>query len=344
MAVTGNEHGFFWDSNNGDRTYNSESFELWLKKFFTSGVFQDELQVTAGGGMSVAVSAGYANCDGKVKMFGSDNLSLDAASSTLPRIDTVVVERNDSDRTFYLKVVKGAYNGQSPVATAPVRTGGVYQLVLAQIRVNAGATSISTGNITDKRPDSAVCGWVTGTVDEIDLQQILAQSEAEFGEWFDAMKGQLSTDAAGNLQLQIDNILDEDSSISDSNLWQHLQECVLSSQFYSVTDNLASAKVNKRVLSATATGSTTDVVYFHASQYVNMIEGEDTLVTFANVVNANYMVMGVVGFGCAHAAVMEVSYILDAPRTFRMRLYGTETGQASAQITVAAIHKNWLNS
>ena len=200
MAVTGNEHGFFWDSNNGDRTYNSESFELWLKKFFTSGVFQDELQVTAGGGMSVAVSAGYANCDGKVKMFGATALSIDAASATLPRIDTVVAERNDADRTFYLKVVKGAYNGQSPVATAPVRTGGIYQLVLAQIRINAGATSISTGNITDKRPDAAVCGWVTGTVDEIDLQQILAQSEAQFGEWFDEMKDQLSTDAAGHLQ------------------------------------------------------------------------------------------------------------------------------------------------
>lgn len=206
MAVTGNEHGFFWDSNNGDRTYNSESFELWLKKFFTSGVFQDELQVTAGGGMSVAVSAGYANCDGKVKMFSATSLSVDAASATLPRIDTVVVERNDSDRTFYLKVVKGAYNGQSPVATSPVRTGGVYQLVLAQIRVNAGATSISTGNITDKRPDSAVCGWVTGTVDEIDLEQILAQSEAEFTAWFNAMKGQLSTDAAGNLQAEIDDV------------------------------------------------------------------------------------------------------------------------------------------
>ena len=50
------EYGFFWDSNNGDRKYNAASFEHWLKKFFTSGVFTGDLQVTANGNMSVNVS------------------------------------------------------------------------------------------------------------------------------------------------------------------------------------------------------------------------------------------------------------------------------------------------
>lgn len=336
MAVTGNEHGFFWDSNNGDRTYNSESFEIWLRKFFTSGVFQNELQVTENGRMSVNVSAGYANCNGKVKMFSAQSLTIEAASSTYPRIDTAVVERNDADRTFYLKVVKGAYNGQSPVATAPVRTGGVYQLVLAEIRVNAGATSISGWNITDKRPDSTVCGWVTGTVDEIDLQQILAQSEAQFGEWFDEMKGQLSTDAAGNLQLQIDAIEGETEALGSA--------VSLADSRAQNAATTAASKVAKRELAASTVGSMSDVVYFSASKTVEIQYHLYQTVTFTNLVNANYMVLGVVSCGVATGAnIAKITYDVAAPRTFSVVLWGEVGGTANVSITVAAIHKNWLN-
>ena len=338
MAVTGNAHGFFWDSNNGDRTYSAESFEVWLRKFFTSGVFQNELAVTSTGGLNLAVSAGYANCNGKVMMFGA-SAAVDTAGAN-PRIDTVVVERNDNDRTFYVKVVKGAYNGANPQPTAPVRSGGVYQLVLAEVRVES--TSITQGNITDKRPDSSVCGWVTGTVDEIDLQQVLAQSEAQFNEWFDEMKGQLSTDAAGSLQLQIDNILDEDESISESNLWQHLQACALSES----VDSQLSAKMNKRVLTSETTGSTTGVVYFASQKATaSLAAGDGQRVAFTNIVNANYLVLGAVSFGAGEGAYVEmVEYNPEYPRTFYMNVRATTAGQKTVRLVVAAIHKNWLNS
>jgi len=240
MAVTGNDYGLFWDSVNEDRTYNADSFELWLKKFFTSGVFNGELQVTAYSGVTVAVSGGYSNVDGKV-MFAPQQaeITLDAPNSTYPRIDTIVIRRDNTERQITIEKVTGAYSGSSPVPTAPVRTGGIYELVLAQIYVGAGASIITQADITDTRMDSEICGYVTGTVEEIDFSQITAQfesyyaqfkntQEADFTEWsteqraemeewsgdqtemftdwFEHMKGQLTEDAAAHLQAEIDEI------------------------------------------------------------------------------------------------------------------------------------------
>lgn len=233
------DHGLFYNSNNGDRVYDAESFEHWLKKFFTTGVFTGDCQVTAAGGMTVEVAPGYANVDGKVRFFeNSQVLQLETANSTYSRIDTIVIERNDTDRDVTLKVVTGNYS-PSPVATAPIRENGVYQLVLAQILVGAGAVSIGQENITDTRLDDEVCGIVAVAVEQIEMAQYYAQIQAElaafksdreedfldwqadfeddmdaylanqqatFTAWFNQIQGQLGTDAAGNLQNQINSI------------------------------------------------------------------------------------------------------------------------------------------
>ena len=204
-----NDYGFFFNSNNGDRVYDADSFSTWLRKFFTSGVFEGELAVTAAEGMAVEVGSGYANVDGKVRFFNSpQTIALSPANSTYPRIDTIAVERNDVNREITLKYITGQYSGNTPSPAERQWGNGVYQLVLARIYVGAGATSISQANISDTRPDSSLCGYVVGTVEEIDLSQILAQSQEQFDEWFDRMKDQLSEDAAGNLQLEIDSIND----------------------------------------------------------------------------------------------------------------------------------------
>lgn len=195
-----NEHGLFWNSQNGDRVYDANDFSEWLKKFYTTGVFNGDLEVTAAGGMTVSVSSGYVNIEGKVRFFSTPTtLTLATASGTHGRIDTVVAECNYTNREIKLKVVTGTYS-ISPTATAPVRTAAAYQLVLAQIDVAAGATEITQKNITDKRMDSNVCGLVTGTVSQIDFSTVKAQ----FDSWFEDVKGTLDSDAAGNLKNQID--------------------------------------------------------------------------------------------------------------------------------------------
>lgn len=218
MASTGEAYGLFWNSEHGDRTYDASSFEYWLKKFFTSGVFNGDLQVVATSSMIVRVDPGYANVDGKVKFLNSAlNIVLDAANSTRPRIDTIVVTRDNVNREIRFEKVTGQYSTGEPQPTTPIRNTEIYQLVLAQIYVAAGVTSIIQANISDTRSNPDLCGWITGTVNEMDFSQFAAQfasyyedfvdtNQADFESWFNQMKDQLSTDAAGHLQAQINGI------------------------------------------------------------------------------------------------------------------------------------------
>lgn len=204
MSTT--DHAFFYNSVDGDRVYDADSFEYWLKKFFTTGVFTGDCAVSPTSGMGIQMAAGYANVDGKVKFFeNASSFTLSTANPSHDRIDTVVIERNDSDRDITAKVVTGTASA-SPTATAPVRTGGVYQLVVAQIYVAAGATSIAAADITDKRTDTSVCGYVITACQTPDFTELYSQFTNAFDTWFNTMKGQLSEDAAGNLQLEIDEI------------------------------------------------------------------------------------------------------------------------------------------
>lgn len=149
---------YFYNSSGGDRTYNADSFEYWLKKFFTSGVFSGDCAVSAVDGMTVRMAAGYANADGKVIRFdAAEDLTVPAADSQV-RVDAVVIERNDNTRLGSVKIVSGTPGGSAP---APVRSGGVYQLVVALITVPIGALSITDANIRDTRADSSLCGVVT---------------------------------------------------------------------------------------------------------------------------------------------------------------------------------------
>ena len=172
------DYALFYNSQDNDRVYDADSFSDWLKKFFTTGVFEGDLQVQASEGMKITVGKGYANIEGKVMIWKkSTTLDITTANATFDRIDTVVVERNDSERNFFLKVVTGGASA-TPEPIAPVRGGGVYQIILAEIHVKAGATAISQADITDKRANADVCGIVAGAVKQIDFSQIQAQYDA----------------------------------------------------------------------------------------------------------------------------------------------------------------------
>lgn len=216
-----NNYGLFFNSSNGDRTYDADDFAEWLHKFFTTGVFNGDLFVEEDSGMNIKVKTGYANIEGKVRFFSTPtSFTVPAANSVYPRIDTVVCECDYTNRLISLKYIQGAYSGSTPSATPPVRTGGVYQLVLAKVNVEAGATSITQADIIDTRTDSDLCGIVAGTVVEISFAEITAQWNAyvnefteeqleDFEAWFQHMKDQLDTDAAGHLQLEIDDLSEQ---------------------------------------------------------------------------------------------------------------------------------------
>lgn len=80
------------------------------------------------------------------------NVTIAAADPTNPRIDLVVVSDPDaqysgSSNTPVLQVITGTPAPSPAAPTCPASS-----IVLAQVAVAANATSIGSGNITDKRP------------------------------------------------------------------------------------------------------------------------------------------------------------------------------------------------
>ncbi|MDO4800602.1 MAG: hypothetical protein Q4A15_00405, partial [Prevotellaceae bacterium] len=199
-----------------------------VEKFFTTGVFYGDLMVSSNNNMTITLDGGYVNVEGKVRIFDvPQTLIVETADATYNRIDTVVIERNDTDRNITAKVVKGGYSSE-PTPIAPIRTNGIYQLVVAEIFVPAGATKILQSNITDKRTDTSVCGLVVCPIDDFDFDQFAvqfnaylaefkadqadsfatwsAQQKADFEAWELTIRNILDQGAAGHLQNEIDDI------------------------------------------------------------------------------------------------------------------------------------------
>lgn len=201
------KYGFFNDVND-DRVYFSEDFARYFKKYFTNGVFNNELKVTANNDMTITIEPGDANIEG-YRYTNTEDLikTIDNADGTLARIDNVVLRLDLTNRLISILVIKGSF-AASPEAPALVRNTTTYDLRLAKITISPGATSIAQDDIEDTRLNSADCGNVVSTVQQLDTEDIFVQYQTAFDQWFEQIKGKLSTDQAGNLQNQIDDIND----------------------------------------------------------------------------------------------------------------------------------------
>lgn len=212
------EQSGFFNSNvvngNYDREYLAEDFAKYFASFVGNGIFggkSNELLVvqSTDAGMKVDVLPGMGWINGYwYENTSKLTLNIDVADGVLNRIDSVVIRWGKAERKAWLAIAKGAPAAVA-VAAAVQRTADYYELKLAEISVKAGTTKITQTEIKDTRLDSNVCGIVTGLIDQIDTTDLFAQYDAAFQTWFESIKGQLSEDAAGNLQNQINNKADK---------------------------------------------------------------------------------------------------------------------------------------
>lgn len=204
------EKSYFFNSVNGDRFYDAEDMSQFFSKYFTNGVFNGGLSVEAvEDSMQIKVTKGAANIDGKgYENDDSDSdllIPISIGNAQYPRIDNICIRKNVDERKITVVVEEGIAQS-TPSAKSPQRTSLLYDLVIAQINVPAGATEITQSMIKDTRFDSNLCGIVTGTVQQIDTTNVFAQYEAYFNTWFKNLQTQLDGDVAGNLQNEITNL------------------------------------------------------------------------------------------------------------------------------------------
>ena len=185
----------------------------------TNGVLPNpstNLQVQPGTGMNVIVNPGFAVIEGGLKYEETQRtLAVQASDTTYDRIDTVVLRWNDNAnaRSCDLYVIQGA-PASKPVRPALNRESSVYEIGLADLFIAAKSSAISSERITDTRYESARCGIISSIAEfdsdtiyeqiQADLAEFKTDEQAQFLAWYETIRDQLSEDAAGNLQLQID--------------------------------------------------------------------------------------------------------------------------------------------
>ena len=212
------EHYSFFDAQGAegsyDRTYSSADLASYFASFIGNGVYvnpANQLKVSpANGKMAVNVAVGKAWINGYFYELSDSakELTIATGDANNPRIDKVVCSLNLSQRLIELKIIQGAASA-NPQAPAHSREDEVFDLVLAEVAVAAGAVELSEEDITDKRPDNTVCGFVTGVVEQIDTTGLFSQYDAEFNTWFEGIQGILDEDTAGNLANQITAIQEQ---------------------------------------------------------------------------------------------------------------------------------------
>lgn len=110
------------------------------------------IAVTVGTGMGLVVSAGFAIIRG-FAYENTSNLTLtaDAADTTNPRIDTVILRLDPGANSIVAGIKKGTPNA-SPSAPALTQVpGAVWEMPLANILIPANATALDPANLTDRR-------------------------------------------------------------------------------------------------------------------------------------------------------------------------------------------------
>lgn len=147
-----------------DRVYNAEDMRKPYDTVFTDGIMPEAdgtagntLKVTAAGGMSVSVAVGNAKLGGAwFENTASYTIGLDAAGSAV-RYDCIIIRNDDSDNVREPRVYVMSLS-RVPTANDLVRSGGIFEICLAYIRVPAFATSISASDITDTREHGRIDG------------------------------------------------------------------------------------------------------------------------------------------------------------------------------------------
>lgn len=196
MSVTS---GFF-NSLNHDRRYNAQQMSAIFDGIINDGVFAN-----IGVAFAISVDTGVTINIGKGKAwFNSawvynDALlpkTLEGSEVVLDRIDAVVIEvdHSESVRMGDIKIVKGTPSS-SPQRPAMANTTNKSQHPLAYIYRKAGSTAITQADITNMVGTSE-CPYITGILQVQNIDNIVAQWNAQWNQWYADKVAQTDVDSS----------------------------------------------------------------------------------------------------------------------------------------------------
>lgn len=257
-----------------DREYDAEQFAEYFANFISNGVYANpanQLKVVFDDSPNkpfvVIVRKGKAYIDGYWYELTEDmEITIPANTKAYIVKDVIRCTLDKAERKVSIVLEEDVTSDH------PTNNNNRHDLVLSTIVVQPNASKLNAEDITDKRPDKTYCGFVTGVIDQIDTTELFQQYDDAFQTWFNEIKEQLSTDAAGNLQTQIgflsnlktivkDSVVNAINSLYDSTIGKTLktlEEVSSNTEQGHYVDALAVAELNKKTkwnLIGTITGS-----------------------------------------------------------------------------------------
>lgn len=194
-----------------DRGVDSSILADFLHLMFGDGVFPNPstgLQVTTSeNDMSVVVLPGNCMIQGRMGIEEHEReLVFEASGTSYDRIDSVVARLNTNYdyRDIDLYVVRGT-EASVPAAPDLTRTGGIYEIRLANVFIAKNTTVITAERITDTRLTSE-CGIVTSNPNPVDTNTIFNQYQAALNEYLVYVQECIDGTTVSNLQKQIDEV------------------------------------------------------------------------------------------------------------------------------------------
>lgn len=200
-----------------DREYDAEQFAEYFANFISNGVYANpanQLKVVFDDSPNkpfvVIVRKGKAYIDGYWYELTEDmEIAIPANTKAYIVKDVIRCTLDKAERKVSIVLEEDVTSDH------PTNNNNRHDLILSTIIVQPNASKLNAEDITDKRPDKTYCGFVTGVIDQIDTTELFQQYDDAFQNWFNEMKDQLSTDAAGNLQIQIGNLQKQTGLLSN---------------------------------------------------------------------------------------------------------------------------------
>ncbi len=253
-----------------DRAQDASFFSEFFADFIGNGVYPNPsvgMQVLADTGMNLKIQTGRCFINGhrgKVEEEG-ETITIENSDTNFNRIDRVVARLNVETRKITIEVLKGI-PATNPIAVDLTRNSNIYELGLADVTINKNSSVVTQANIVDTRLNNSLCGIVKGVIEQVDTTTLFNQyqtwfqekmleadnnyntwfeeftepAETEFTTWFNNMKDQLTEDAAGHLQQEINTLKTSKVDIQEIN---NLNETI-------------SSKCDGEILYESETGST----------------------------------------------------------------------------------------
>lgn len=231
-----------------DRAAYSRDLADWLRTYFGNGilvrggsVLGTQMQVIHKEALTVTVKAGEVCINGRTGWLEVDADITVGMGGAQPRIDMVVAELNlPNDRGIYLNVLTGT-PAADPVAPELTQTEDVYQIPLAQVRINEATATVA--EIIDERPNH-ISNVTIGIKPPTGMDAETVALSGETAALYNLTQGE---------DAYVDNALYAIYEYTNPDLlsWSRVQEIVragLAKRYFKVGDQLASLYDGKEVV------------------------------------------------------------------------------------------------